>query len=182
MACLAARPLAFAFSFGGKHKEDRVIILGIDPGLLITGYGVIEAGKTLKPRLKEAGVVRTKASQPISLRLAKIYENLSEIIEEYKPGVVVIEKLYSHYKHPVTSILMGHARGVICLTAGIKNIRLVSYPSTRIKKAVAGSGQATKLQIQGMVQQILGLKTRPEPLDVTDALACALTHVNIELR
>lgn len=159
-----------------------MVILGIDPGLLITGYGVIEAGRAVKPRLKEAGVVRTKASSSISSRLAKIYENLSEIIEEYNPEVVVIEKLYSHYKHPVTSLLMGHARGVICLAVGMKKIKLVSYPSTRIKKAVTGSGHATKLQMQGMVQQILELKTKPEPLDVTDALACALTHVNIELR
>ena len=159
-----------------------MIILGIDPGLLVTGYGVIEAGRTFRPKLKEAGVIRTSPSVPISSRLSKIYKNISEIIKEYSPEVLVLEKLYSHYKHPVTSILMGHARGVICLAAGVFGIKLASYPSTRIKKAVTGHGQASKLQIQGMIQKNLNLKTRPEPVDVTDALACALTYVNVELR
>jgi len=159
-----------------------MIILGVDPGLLVTGYGVLEAGGRGSLKLKEAGVIRTASGDNIASRLARIYRNISEIIGEYSPGVLVLEKLYSHYKHPTTAILMGHARGAVCLAAGMSGTKLVNYPSTRIKKAVTGRGRASKLQIQGMVGEILGLKRAPEPADVTDALACALTYVNVELR
>jgi len=159
-----------------------MIILGVDPGLAVTGYGVIETEGRKQVRLKEAGVIRTGARENISARLGKIHKNLTEIVKEYKPEALVLEKLYSHYKHPVTSILMGHARGVACLVAGSYGIKLINYPSTRIKKSVTGSGHASKLQMQGMVRDILRLKCRPEPADVSDALACALTYVNVELR
>lgn len=159
-----------------------MIILGVDPGLAITGYGVIEADKLRHIRLKEAGVIRTTSQDGISARLEKIYKTLLSIVGEYKPEVLVLEKLYSHYKHPVTSILMGHARGAVCLVAGISHIKLANFPSTRIKKAITGMGQASKLQIQGMVQELLRLKVKPQPMDVADALACALTYVNVELR
>jgi len=159
-----------------------MIILGVDPGLNITGYGVIESDKLRRVKLKEAGVIRTEPRDQIAVRLEKIYTNLLNIVKEYKPKVLVLEKLYSHYRHPVTSILMGHARGVACLVAGISGIKLVNYPSTRIKKAVTGRGHASKLQIQGMVKEILNLKSAPSPVDVSDALASALTYVNVELR
>ena len=163
-----------------------MIILGVDPGLTVTGYGVIEAdgskGSPLsRVKLKEAGVIRTKAKDNISVRLEKIHENLLSVVEEYKPEVLVLEKLYSHYKHPVTSILMGHARGAICLVAGVSRVKLASFPSTRIKKAVTGTGHASKQQVQGMIQGLLRLKEKPEPMDVSDALACALCYVNVEL-
>lgn len=161
-----------------------MIILGVDPGLNVTGYGLIEAGASgsLPLRLKEAGVIRTKTGDPITVRLKKIYENLLSIVKEYEPEVLVLEKLYSHYKHPVTSILMGHARGVVCLVTGVSKIKLASFSSTRIKKAITGSGHASKQQIQGMIQRLFGLRKKPEPTDVSDALACALTYVNVELR
>ena len=159
-----------------------MVILGIDPGLNITGYGLIDAERRGRVKLKEAGVIRTASRDKISKRLEKIYTGFSDIVREYKPEAIVLEKLYSHYRHPATSILMGHARGVICLVAGISGIKLVNYPSTRVKKAVAGNGQARKSQIAGMVQELLGLKNKPHPVDVSDALACALTYVNVELR
>jgi len=159
-----------------------MVILGIDPGLQVTGYGVIEARGPRRVKLKEAGVIRTVPSEGISARLEKIYSNLSDVVREYKPKAIVLEKLYSHYKHPVTSILMGHARGVACLVAGVSGVKLISYPSTRIKKAVTGSGHASKVQVQGMIKELLALKNKPEPMDITDALACALTYVNMELR
>jgi crossover junction endodeoxyribonuclease RuvC len=159
-----------------------MIILGIDPGLTITGYGVIEADKTKGVKLKEAGVIRTKAKDGISVRLEKIHKNILTIIKEHKPEVLVLEKLYSHYKHPVTSILMGHARGAVCLVAGASNVKLANFPSTRVKKAVTGNGQASKRQVQGMIQNLLGLKEKPHPMDVSDALACALCYVNVELK
>ena len=157
-------------------------ILGIDPGLAITGYALIEAKNDTDIKLLEAGVIRTQARDQIDSRLSKIYNALSGLIKENKPHVLVLEKLYSHYKHPTTSILMSHARGVICLICGLNNIRLVSYPSTRIKKAVTGAGHASKIQVQRMVSEILKLKKIPEPVDVTDALALALSFVYIELR
>jgi len=110
-------------------------ILGIDPGLGATGYGIIEE-KDFK--VVEAGVIRTKANTPIQERIKKIFDEISDVIEERKPGVLVLEKIYSHYKHPTTAILMGHARAMACLVCGKFNIRLINYPSTRIKKALTG--------------------------------------------
>ena len=102
------------------------------------------------------------------------------VIKDTKPEVIILEKLYSHYKHPITSILMGHSRGVICLAAGNNDVELVSYPATRIKKAVTGNGRAGKHQVQGMVKSLLGLNTYPEPVDISDALAMAISYVFIE--
>ncbi len=155
-------------------------ILGVDPGLNLTGYGVIEAEGPERIKFLEGGVIRTSPEDSISDRVSDIYRNLSAIMEEYSPGVLVLEKLYSHYKHPTTSILMGHARGVVCLACGIKGVKLVSYPATRIKKAVTGNGRAGKHQVQGMVKMLLGLSATPEPADVGDALAMAISYVYIE--
>ncbi|MFH1836758.1 MAG: crossover junction endodeoxyribonuclease RuvC [Candidatus Omnitrophota bacterium] len=155
-------------------------ILGIDPGLIRTGYGLIEADDKGKITLIEAGLIKTSAKDGISDRVKDIYASLTEIIEEHKPKVLVLEKLYSHYNHPATSILMGHARGVICLACGVNKVRLVSYPSTRIKKSVTGNGRASKTQIQQMIKSILGLKNSPEHFDVTDALAMAISYARIE--
>ena len=152
-------------------------ILGIDPGLGITGYGIIDDG-TFK--LIEAGAIKTKANTPIQERVEKIFDEISEIIKEHKPGVLVLEKIYSHYKHPTTAILMAHARAMACLVCGRTGVKLVNYPSTRIKKAVTGNGHASKEQVQRMVQDILKLKIAPEPVDVSDALAMAISYCYIE--
>ena len=157
-------------------------ILGIDPGLVRTGYGIIEADGPERMKFVEAGVIRTSLRDGISSRLKDIYENLSEIIREYSPQVIVLEKLYSHYKHPTTSILMGHARGVVCLACGVNDVRLVNYPATKIKKSVTGNGQAKKEQVQRMVKTLLGLNTAPSPYDVSDALAMAISYVYIQGR
>lgn len=148
-------------------------ILGIDPGLGTTGYGIIE-DRTFK--LIEAGIIKTHANTPIQLRLRKIFDSLAEIIKEYEPNVLVLEKIYSHYRHPATAILMGHARAAACLASGIHEIRLVNYPSTKIKKTITGNGHASKQQVQRMVQNILKLKNPPEPADVSDALAMAIAY------
>lgn len=157
-------------------------ILGIDPGLAITGYGLIDAASPDKIKLIEAGVVRTSSKSAISERLKNLYSNVGDIIKENKPDILVLEKFYSHYRHPSTTIPMSHARGVICLLCGLNNIRLVNYPSTRIKKAIVGNGHASKVQIQKMVSELLRLKKIPTPPDITDALALALGFVYIELR
>ncbi|HID75091.1 MAG TPA: crossover junction endodeoxyribonuclease RuvC [Planctomycetaceae bacterium] len=149
--------------------------MGIDPGLNITGYGVLDgAGGTL--RLREAGVIRSIAGHSLAQRLAAIHKGLSEVIEAFQPGVVAIEELYSHYRRPRTAILMGHARGVICLAAAQAGLPVVHYSATQIKRILTGSGRAPKGQVQRAVQRELGLSEPPEPADVADALAIAVCH------
>ena len=138
-----------------------------------TGYGVIDAS-VASLNLVEAGVIRTAAREGIAARLRKIYRSLSDVMEELKPDILAIEKLYAHTKHPATAILMGHVRGVVCLLSGTRNLPLVNIASTRVKKAVTGRGHAGKMQIQRTVQHALKLKTLPEPADVADALAVAI--------
>jgi crossover junction endodeoxyribonuclease RuvC len=156
-------------------------ILGIDPGLHVTGYGVIDSRKR-SFILKEAGILKTSAKEKIENRLEKIHQNLVQIIEEHKPEVVILEKLYSHYKHPVTAILMGHVRGVICLTAGSCGIPVISYPAKRVRQALTGNGNASKLQVQRVISDMLSLKTMIKYNDVSDALALALGYVHMERR
>ena len=155
-------------------------ILGVDPGLRVTGYGVISVRGSFsldrKIGLVEAGVVRTRANAGIAARLKQVHDALAEVISELRPDVLVIEKLYAHYKHPATAILMGHVRGVVCLLSGTHNLSLVSIASTHVKKSVTGQGHAGKLQVQRMVQHYLGLKNIPEPPDVADALAVAISY------
>lgn len=152
-------------------------ILGIDPGLGNTGYGVIEDRGF---KVVEAGVIRTKTNTPIQERINKIFDEIAGIIKEHEPSVLVLEKIYSHYKHPTTAILMGHARAMACLVCGKFDVKLVNYPSTRIKKVITGNGHASKVQVQRMVQTILKLKEPPEPVDVSDALAMALCYCYLE--
>ncbi len=150
-------------------------VLGVDPGLNITGYGVLERGAD-GPRVCEAGVVRGKNRDSLTARVEEIYRGLSEVIAALRPGAMALEQLYSHYKRPRTSILMGHARGVICLAAAQAGIPVVHYAATQVKKTLTGSGRAPKSQIQRAVQRELRLAELPEPPDVADALAIALCH------
>lgn len=148
-------------------------ILGIDPGLNTTGYGVIE-GEGLKVSLIEAGYIRTDPKQELNNRLEHIHNNVVKIIRRFNPRIMVLEKLYAHWRHPVTSCLLGHVRGVICLAAKENSLPVREYAATRIKKAVVGQGHATKAQVQSMVKNILSLKVLPEPADISDALALAI--------
>jgi crossover junction endodeoxyribonuclease RuvC len=153
---------------------DGERILGIDPGLNITGYGVVQR-QPGKPKLCEAGVVRGGAGS-LGARLHALHQGVVEIIEQFQPRVMVVEQLYSHYKHPRTAILMGHARGAIFLAAAAHNVEIVSYAATRIKKTITGHGRASKEQVQRTIQGELNLAALPEPPDVADALAAALCH------
>lgn len=153
-------------------------ILGIDPGLGITGYGAIEV-ESHSFKLLEAGVIRTSGKEVIETRIDKIYEGVQGLIEEFKPQALVLEKLYSHYKHPTTAILMGHARGAICLLAKQYGVTLVGYSATRVKKAVMGVGHASKYQMQRMMQDFFKFKIVPNPPDISDALALAIAHAYI---
>jgi crossover junction endodeoxyribonuclease RuvC len=150
-------------------------ILGIDPGLNTTGYGVLEFADR-QPKLIEAGVVRGKAGASLSHRVQEIHEGVADVIATLKPEVLAIEELYTHYDRPTTAILMGHARGVIVLAASQAGIEVVSYPATQIKKTITGNGHAAKWQMQEAIRRELNLPTTPEPPDVADALAIALCH------
>jgi len=156
-------------------------VMGVDPGLITTGYGVLEK-RGQKVFLIEGGVIKTSSEMELSLRLEKIFKDISDILSEFNPEVIAVEKLYSHYKHPVTAIMMGHARGAVFLAAALKNISVASYGATEIKKSIAGHGRASKEQIKYMVSKTLGLDDLPGPYDVTDALAIALTHLNMRTK
>lgn len=150
------------------------VILGVDPGLNTTGYGVID--QTLgRVRLLEAGIVQSR-SKELALKVKEIYDGICEVVESFSPDALALEQLYTHYDRPTTAILMGHARGCICLAAARSDIKVFSYAATRVKKSVTGSGRATKEQIQRAIMLEFGLDAPPEPPDVADALAIALCH------
>lgn len=153
-------------------------ILGIDPALSITGYGVIDFSKP-KLFLVEAGIITASSKIVLPKRLDKIYSAVMRLLSETKPEVMVLEKIFSHYRHPTTSYLLGQARGVICLACAKENIPLVEYAATRVKKAIVGCGRAAKSQVQRMVLDTLDLHTLPKYTDVTDALALAIAHCYI---
>ena len=156
-------------------------ILGIDPGLQITGYAVLES-RAGTPRICEAGIVRGaegRETTDMAQRVRHLYDGIVEVLEQFKPGVVVIEQLFAHYEHPRTAILMAHARGVMFLAAAQRDLPVVSYNATRVKKTITGSGRATKEQVQRTIQRELGLAELPEPPDVADAIATALCHYHV---
>lgn len=150
-------------------------VLGIDPGLNTTGYGVLEVARG-GPKLCEAGVVRGHDRKSLTARLAEIFDGVSDVIAQFQPCAMALEQLYSHYARPRTAILMGHARGVICLAAVKAGVPVISYSATQVKKVLTGNGRAKKDQVQRAVHQELRLKRLPEPADVADALAIALCH------
>lgn len=149
-------------------------ILGIDPGLNTTGYGVIDVDAAGKVTLCEAGIIRSRAKDTLENRVREIHQGVMEVIESLSPDLMSLEQLFSHYARPRTAILMGHARGVICLAAGTAGIPVRHFEPTRVKKVMTGNGRAPKHQIQLAVKMQLGLDSIPEPADVADALAIAL--------
>ncbi len=151
----------------------EAVICGIDPGLGTTGYAVLRCVGDAASVI-DAGVCRFDASQSLARRLVAVRADLASIFHEHTPDCVAVEELYSHYKHPKTSILMGHARGVILMAAAEAGCDVRSYAATRVKRFLTGHGRATKAQMQRAIQTTLGLATLPEPADVADALAIAL--------
>lgn len=150
-------------------------IIGIDPALKITGFGIIDDHQG-KLSLVQAGTIMTSAADPMSSRLSRIFDDLNFLFSEFKPQVMVLEKIYSHHQHPATSFVLGQARGVICLAAEKAKLKLVEYSATHVKKSIVGRGLASKEQVQSMVAALLGIKTLPKYKDVTDALAMAISY------
>ncbi len=153
-----------------------MVILGIDPGYAIVGYGVIryEGGKM---SVIDYGKITTEANIPLSKRLKLIYDSLTQLIETFKPDVVAVEELFFN-SNVKTAIAVGHARGVIILAAANKNTKIAEYTPLQIKQAVVGYGRADKNQVQQMVKMFLKLKEVPRPDDTADALAVAICHAN----
>lgn len=149
-------------------------IIGIDPGTGILGFGVIDVIKG-KPKLIDAGVIRTPVKEDDAVRLMTIYEELTAIINETKPDEMAVEKLF-FAQNVTTAMTVAQARGVVLLTAMQAKLAIAEYTPLQIKQAVTGYGKAEKKQIQEMVRVILGLKEVPKPDDCADALAAAITH------
>jgi len=154
-----------------------VKVLGIDPGLQVCGYACLETGGG-REVIVEAGVIKTTEELPLEARLNQIAEDIETILDKFSPNVVAVEELYSHYAHPRTAILMGHARGVILQTCARAHVEVKSFAATRIKKSITGNGRASKEQMQRTMQTMLGMNELPKPPDVADAMAAALCCAN----
>jgi crossover junction endodeoxyribonuclease RuvC len=152
-------------------------ILGIDPGLRVCGYACLETGGPQETML-EAGFLKTSEGLPLATRLNEIATDLQTLLDRLHPDIVAVEELYSHYAHPRTAILMGHARGVILQKCAAAHIEVRNFSATRIKKSITGNGRASKEQMQRTMQSILGLAELPKPPDVADAMAAALCCAN----
>jgi crossover junction endodeoxyribonuclease RuvC len=153
-----------------------VIVLGIDPGTAVTGYGVVKGDRSLPPRLLECGVIRTKPRDPLASRLQEIHAGVVELIQRHRPDALSIEDVF-YARNVRTTVVLRHARGVILLAAANARIEIAEYPPAEIKKAVVGAGGATKEQVQFMVMRLLRLKTPPQPSDASDGVAAALAHI-----
>ena len=151
------------------------VVLGIDPGTAVTGYGIVRKEGRNPLSLVECGVIRTKPRDPLAQRLADIHDAIVELIRRHSPNVLSIEDIF-YARNVRTTVVLGHARGVILLAGAQAGLEIHEYPPSEIKKAVAGTGAATKLQVQFMVASLLRLKSAPQPTDAADGVAAALCY------
>lgn len=157
-------------------------ILGIDPSLKATGYGLIEVSTSSSRQVKllEVGTIEPRSKDSLPNKISKIYRHLDDIIAQYAPDVMVLEKLYAHYKHPATACILGHARGVMCLLCAQRKVKLVEHSVKRIRKALLGNGNASKEQAREVVAHILKFDPGNVTLDASDALALALGYAHLD--
>ena len=153
-------------------------ILGIDPGLVTTGFGVVDL-KAGGVKILEAGTIEPDTKATFEQRLLKVHWHVTAILQAHHPDVVVLEKLYSHTKHPATATILGHVRGVICLSVAQQKVELVEQSVKRVRKALIGNGNATKVQVQEFVKRLLNIKSPSFKLDASDALALALGQAHM---
>lgn len=153
-----------------------MVVLGLDPGARVTGYACLDVAPDGwgTPIVREAGVFRLSTRKSISERLVELEKDLEALLDRARPGVVCVESLFSHVSHPGPALVMAHARGVLLCTLSRGRVPLLEVAPASVKKAVTGSGRATKQQMQSAVATILGLGSLPEPADVADALALAI--------
>ncbi len=153
---------------------QKKIIIGIDPGTAITGYGILKVDKKRAVPIKY-GVIRTKSSLPLEKRIAQIYKELGELLDEFQPDEASIEEIF-YGRNVKTAFSLGQARGVQILALTTRDIPIFEYSPRKVKQAVVGNGNASKQQVQYMVTRLLKLKDIPKPSDSADALAIALAH------
>ncbi len=149
-------------------------VLGVDPGVRATGYGVVDRTNG-QLQLVECGVVRPTPTLSLAGRLAEIHHGLVEVLERHSPSCVAVEDVF-YGRNARTASVLGHARGVILMTAASRHVDVAEYPAAEIKKAVTGHGSATKTQVAYMVQKLLGLVEPPAPADAADGCAAAICH------
>ena len=150
-----------------------MIVLGIDPGTASTGYGVVKGDALGLVSLVECGVIRTRAREPLASRLLEIYDGVAELLANHRPDVLSVEDVF-YAKNVRTTVVLGHARGVVLLAGQQAGVEIVELPPAEIKKAVVGTGSATKEQVQFMLTRLLRLKSVPQPSDAADGVAAAL--------
>lgn len=153
-----------------------MIVLGIDPGTATTGYGVVSGDGLHPPSLLECGVIRTRPRDPLPERLREIYEGVTELIARHRPSALAVEDVF-YARNVRTTVVLGHARGVVLLAGAQARIEVHEFPPAEIKKAVVGSGGATKEQVQFMMTRLLRLKAVPTPSDAADGVAAAITYL-----
>ena len=153
-----------------------MLVLGIDPGTANTGYGVVRGGGPTVPVLVECGVIRTRARDPLPARLREIFSGVQELIGRHRPDALSVEDVF-YARNVRTTVVLGHARGVILLAAELANVPVNEMAPAAIKKAVVGTGGATKEQVQFMLTRLLRLKSVPQPSDAADGVAAALACV-----
>lgn len=155
--------------------REGALVLGIDPGTAATGYGVVRQDGRLRVTLVECGVIRTSAKEPLPIRIREIYDGIIALIERHQPDAVSVEEVF-HGKNAQSALKLGHARGAILLAAAHHDLMIAEYAPRQIKKAVVGTGNATKDQVGFMVKQQLRLRDVPTPADAADGVAAALCH------
>jgi crossover junction endodeoxyribonuclease RuvC len=151
----------------------RDVVLGIDPGTAVTGYGVVSPDARGTPQLIECGVIRTRAEHTLARRLREIHDGVSELIARHRPSTLAVESVF-YSRNVRTTVVLGHTRGVILLAGELAGLSILEYAPAEIKKSIVGRGAATKEQVQFMVAQLLRLKTPPQPDDAADGVAAAL--------
>lgn len=150
-----------------------MIVLGIDPGTATTGYGVVRGERLNAVSLIECGVIRTRPSDPLAVRLREIFDGLTELIGRHRPDALSVEDVF-YAKNVRTTVVLGHARGVVLLAGEQAGLEIRELPPAEIKKAVVGRGAASKEQVQFMLTKLLRLKSVPQPNDAADGIAAAL--------
>jgi crossover junction endodeoxyribonuclease RuvC len=160
-----------------------MLVLGIDPGTAVTGYGLVreeEASKRspagIAMRLIECGVIRTKPRDPLATRLREIHQGITELIVRHKPDHLAVEDVF-YARNVRTTLALGHARGVVLLAGETAGLAIHEFPPAEVKKAIVGTGSATKEQVQFMLTRLLRLRAAPEPADASDGVAAAVTFM-----
>jgi crossover junction endodeoxyribonuclease RuvC len=153
-----------------------VLVLGVDPGTAVTGYGLVRDVRPGTMTLVECGVIRTKPGDVLAARLRVIHDAIEEIVARHKPDAMAVEDVF-YSKNVRTTVTLGHARGVVLLAGERAGLPIHEYPPAEVKKAVVGHGAATKEQVQFMLTRLLRLRSAPSPTDAADGVAVAVTCV-----